>query len=81
MEQTLAPGCHESIDEQDPVHTWRVARLALLGIPRPFAEAAADHVDWHQMAALLRRAAPRGSRSASSADAAPGMWNPPGLRG
>jgi hypothetical protein len=58
MELTPRPGCHEIIERQDPVHEWRVARLARLGIPRPVAEAAAGHVDWHQMAALVQRGCP-----------------------
>jgi hypothetical protein len=41
MELTLRPGRHEIIERQDPVHEWRVARLARLGIPWPVAEAAA----------------------------------------
>jgi hypothetical protein len=51
-------GRHEIIERQDPVHEWRVARLARLGIPWPVAEAAAGHVDWHQMAALVQRGCP-----------------------
>jgi hypothetical protein len=47
MELTLRPGRHEIIEKQDPVHEWRVARLARLGIPWPVAEAAAGQVDWH----------------------------------
>ena len=47
-----------AIETQDPVHEWRVARLARLGIPWPVAEAAAGHVDWHQMAALVQRGCP-----------------------
>jgi hypothetical protein len=43
---------------RDPVHEWRVARLMRLGIPWPVAEAAAGHVDWHQMAALVQRGCP-----------------------
>ena len=39
MELTLRPGRHEIIERQDPVHEWRVARLARLGIPWPVAEA------------------------------------------
>ncbi len=35
MELTLPPGRHETIENQDPVHEWRVARLARLGIPWP----------------------------------------------
>jgi hypothetical protein len=30
MELTLPPGRHETIEKQDPVHEWRVARLAWL---------------------------------------------------
>jgi hypothetical protein len=67
MELTLPPGRHETIKKQDPAHECRVARLARLGIPWPVAEAAAGHVDWHQMAALVQRGALRGSHSASSA--------------
>ena len=55
MELTLPPVRHETIGKQDPVHEWRVARL---GIPWPVAEAAAGHVDWHQMAALVQRGCP-----------------------
>ena len=58
MELTLPPGRRETIEKQDPVHEWRVARLVSLGIPRPVAEAAAGHVDWHQMAALVQRGCP-----------------------
>jgi hypothetical protein len=58
MELTLPPERHEIIEKQDPVHEWRVARLARLGIPWPVAEAAAGHVDWHQMAALVQRGCP-----------------------
>jgi hypothetical protein len=68
MELTLPPVRPETIGQQDPVHEWRVAWLARLGIPWPVAEAAAGHVDCHQMAALVQRAALRGSHSASSAD-------------
>jgi hypothetical protein len=58
MELTLPPERHETIEKQDPVHEWRVDRLACLGIPWPVAEAAAGHVDWHQMAALVQRGCP-----------------------
>ena len=36
-------------------HKWRVARLACLGILWPVAEAAAGHVDWHRISALMQR--------------------------
>jgi len=58
MELTLPPGRHETVEKQDSVHAWRVARLARLGIPWPVAEAAAGQVDWHQMAALVQRGCP-----------------------
>ena len=40
------------------VHNWRVERLTGLGIPAPLAEAYADHLDWHQVARLVRRGCP-----------------------
>ena len=44
---------HETIDPGEPlVHDWRTRQLMRLGIPRPLAEAVADQVDWHQIAAL-----------------------------
>jgi hypothetical protein len=47
---------HEIIDVEDSlVHDWRVTQLRRLGIPGPLAEADADHVDWHQIARLVRR--------------------------
>jgi hypothetical protein len=55
MELAPPPGRHETIEKQDPVHEWRVARLARLGTPWVVAEAAARHVDRHQMAALVQR--------------------------
>jgi hypothetical protein len=44
----------------DRLHRWRVAQLARLGLPWPVAEAAAGHVDWHQMAALVQWGCPAG---------------------
>jgi hypothetical protein len=40
------------------VHTWRVARLTQLGIPRAVAEVEADHLDWHQVARLVQHGCP-----------------------
>jgi hypothetical protein len=55
--QTFAE--HEAIDDEaSVVHEWRAAQLRRLGIPGPVAEAAADAVDWHQIAALVRRGCP-----------------------
>ena len=46
----------EAVDHEDlTVHTWRVARLTRLGIPGALAEVHADHLDWHQIARLVRR--------------------------
>jgi hypothetical protein len=59
MEQVNADGWHEVIDyEQLSVHNWRVGQLTRLGFPRSVAEATADHVDWHQVAALVHRGCP-----------------------
>jgi len=52
-------GWHETIDHDEPlIHDWRARQLARLGIPRALAEAVADHVDWHQIAALVCRGCP-----------------------
>ena len=45
---------HESI-HQGELHDWRAAQLARLGFPQALAEAVADHVDWHEIAALVHR--------------------------
>ena len=56
MERTLTGTAHEATsDDHSPVHEWRVARLTGLGIPWPLAQAAADRVDWHQVATLVHR--------------------------
>ena len=54
MEPIETIAWHEIIDHGE-LHHWRVAQLARLGFPRPLAEAVADHVDWHEIAALVRR--------------------------
>jgi hypothetical protein len=59
MEPTSAIIRHEAIDPDELlVHDWRVAQLKRLGIPGPVADAVAGHVDWHQIAALVRRGCP-----------------------
>ena len=59
MEPAPATPRHEAIDHDDRlVHEWRVARLSRLGVPWGLAQAAADHVDWHQVASLVRRGCP-----------------------
>ena len=59
MERLNADGAHETIDREDlRVHNWRVGQLTRLGFPRSLAEATADQVDWHQIAALVHRGCP-----------------------
>ena len=59
MEPAPARPRHEAIDDDDLlVHEWRVTRLTRLGIPCSLAQAAAGHVDWHQVAKLVRRGCP-----------------------
>ena len=59
MEPAPARPRHEAIDQDDLlVHEWRVTQLARLGIPWSLAQAVADHVDWHQVAKLVRRGCP-----------------------
>jgi hypothetical protein len=55
---TMEPGTtgHEAIDHNElPVHTWRVAQLTRLGIPRLLTEIHSDYLDWHQIARLAQR--------------------------
>jgi hypothetical protein len=58
MEPAPATPRREAIDHDRLVREWRVARLTALGIPWPLARAAAGHVDWHQVATLVRRGCP-----------------------
>ena len=55
---TMNEDWHETIGEHEAVHDWRARQLTRLGIPQALAEAVADHVDWHQIAALVRRGCP-----------------------
>jgi hypothetical protein len=58
-DETMQPTQASAQDER-PVHQWRLAQLTRLGIPRPLADVVADHVDWHEIAALVQRGcAPR----------------------
>ena len=54
MEPIETIAWHEII-HQGELHDWRTAQLIRLGFPRPLAEAVADHVDWHEIAALVHR--------------------------
>jgi hypothetical protein len=59
MESPPTVARHEVIDYRDrSVHEWRVAQLTRLGVPWSLAQAAADHVDWHQVAGLVHRGCP-----------------------
>lgn len=59
MEPTVTTPSHEAIEHHEPlVHHWRAAQLRRLGIPAPLAEVYADHLDWHQIARLVRRGCP-----------------------
>jgi hypothetical protein len=50
---------HEELNrEKDAVHAWRVRRLIGLGVAWAAAEAAADRVDWHEVAKLVKRGCP-----------------------
>ena len=56
MESAPNVARHEVIDrDKRLVHEWRAAQLTRLGFPRPLAEAVADQVDWHEIAALVHR--------------------------
>ena len=55
MESAQLAAGHEAIERGHVVHTWRVTQLKRLGTPEPLTEAAADDVDWHQIAKLIQR--------------------------
>jgi hypothetical protein len=55
---TQADVPNKDIDEESAVHAWRVSQLARLGLAGPAAEAAADQVDWHEVAELVQRGCP-----------------------
>jgi hypothetical protein len=58
MDLSPGDGSHEVISRDDLVHDWRAGQLTRLGIPGSLAEAVADRVDWHQIAALIGRGCP-----------------------
>jgi len=59
MEPAPTRPSHEAIEDDDVlVHEWRVTQLTRLGIPGPVAQAVAGHVDWHEVAGLVRRGCP-----------------------
>ena len=42
-------------DEELQIHAWRAEQLQRLGLPHVLAEAFAELVDWHEVAALVAR--------------------------
>ena len=58
MEPATARPRRQAIDHDLLVHEWRVRQLTRLGISSSLAQAAAGHVDWHQVATLVRRGCP-----------------------
>ncbi len=57
MEETIDIEVH-SPDEDVLVHQWRAGQLERLGLARSVADAIADHIDWHEIAALVERGCP-----------------------
>jgi hypothetical protein len=55
--------------DESPVHNWRVSQLKRLGVPGPLAEIYADRSTGIRWPGWCGAAVPRGSPSASSADA------------
>lgn len=56
---TAAPALSpKTAAKPDVVHAWRVSQLVRLGLAMPVADAIADHVDWHEVAKLVRRGCP-----------------------
>lgn len=47
-----------SFDEDQMVREWREEQLSRLGLLPVLARTFADHVDWHDIASLVRRGCP-----------------------
>jgi hypothetical protein len=60
METTLMPveELDQTTNETRRVRAWREEQLRRLGLPSLVAEAFADLVDWHALAALVDRGCP-----------------------
>lgn len=56
--ESLTTSQHALDHEYSLVHRWRVSQLTRLGVPGTQAEVYADHIDWHQIARLVRRGCP-----------------------
>ena len=57
-ELDLEPDFDQRNPEERLVQEWRADRLRQLGLPRALADAFADVVDWHELAALVGRGYP-----------------------
>lgn len=55
MHETTTIEIEDQTDEDLHVHRWRAAQLERLGIPGWLADMVADHIDWHEIAALVAR--------------------------
>lgn len=55
MEETTSIEVDDGADEDLLVHEWRAEQLERLGIPGWLADIVADHIDWHEIAALVTR--------------------------
>jgi hypothetical protein len=51
-------GASPASDEDEMIRAWREEQLRELGLPAVVALAFADHVDWHDIASLVRRGCP-----------------------
>jgi anti-sigma regulatory factor (Ser/Thr protein kinase) len=62
MEQNVmqAEDVDHSAREARRVRAWRAEQLRRLGLPFILADAFADEVDWHAVAALMERGCPLG---------------------
>ncbi len=59
MKRNPADHGPEAIGQHElAIHNWRARQLTRLGLPVGLAEAVADQVDWHQVAALTCRGCP-----------------------
>jgi hypothetical protein len=56
MSTNTAPAA--PLGESCSVHAWRVNQLMRLGLAWPVAEIVADHIDWHEVAKLVRLGCP-----------------------
>ena len=62
MDESVGPVEHLDRDARETlaVHAWRAEQLRHLGVPAVIADAFADDVDWHALAAMIERGCPLG---------------------